>query len=389
MLDGTNVALCVTGSVAAVKVVELAHELRRRGATVRAVMTESARGIVHPDAVTYATDAPVVTELTGDVEHVELCGADGWADVCLVAPATANTIGKIANGIDDTPVTTVVTSALGTGLPLVVAPAMHEGMFDHPGVGENIDTLERWGVTVVPPRVEEGKAKIADADTIALETARATPPSPLAGTRVVVTSGATAEPIDPVRVLTNRASGRTGRAVARGIYVNGGNVTLVHDGDRVPYADVVRVRTASEMMEATLECAPDSDAFVSAAAVSDYTVEPAGEKLNSGEKRTLELEPTPKLVDAVRDMAPDLPIVGFKLESNSDRLLAAARELRDRVSMAFVVANETTAMGGTDTSASFVFPDGTRSFEGDKSALGLEIADELAARIASDEEAEE
>ncbi|MDZ7850880.1 MAG: bifunctional phosphopantothenoylcysteine decarboxylase/phosphopantothenate--cysteine ligase CoaBC [Halodesulfurarchaeum sp.] len=340
-------------------------------------MTDAARGIVHPDAVTYATDAEVVTELTGNVEHVELCGKDGWADVCLIAPATANTIGKIAGGIDDTPVTTAVTTALGAGIPVVLAPAMHEGMFDHPGVDENLETLERWGVTVIPPRVEEGKAKIAAAETIALETARATPPSPLAGSHVVVTSGATAEPIDPVRVLTNRASGRTGRAVARGIYAMGGDVTLVHPDGEVSYATVRSVETAAEMTAATLDAVENADALVSAAAISDYTVETAPEKLPSGRKRTLELKPTRKLVDAVREARPSLPIVGFKLESDPDALPETARELLNRVEMAFVVANEIEAMGAASTGAELVFDGETQSFEGSKADLGLRIAEAL------------
>lgn len=379
MLDGTNVALGITGSVAAVTVVELAHELRRRGATVRALMTEAAEGIVHPDAVSYATDAPAVTELTGAVEHVDLCGKEGWADVCLIAPATANTIGKIAGGIDDTPVTTGVTTALGAGVPVVVAPAMHEGMFDHPGVAANLDQIEEWGVTVVPPRIEEGKAKIATADTIALETARAVGPNPLAGTTVVVTSGPTAEPIDPVRVLTNRSSGRTGRAVARGVYVRGGDVILLHSQDEVPYADVRAVETAAEMTDAAVAAATDADALVSAAAISDYTVDPAAEKLGSGEARTLELEPTPKLLDAVREAAPELPMVGFKVESDREALLQAARDLRERVGLAFVVANHTDVLESEQTAVEFVYRDRAESFQGSKARLGLDVADRLAA----------
>jgi phosphopantothenoylcysteine decarboxylase/phosphopantothenate--cysteine ligase len=379
MLQGTNVALGVTGSVAAVTVVELAHELRRRGATVRAVMTDAAQGIVHPDAVSYATDGETVTELTGAVEHVDWCGKDGWADVCLVAPATANTIGKIAAGIDDTPVTTMVTTALGAGVPVVVAPAMHEGMFDHPGVGENLETLEEWGISTVAPRVEEGKAKIATADAIALEVAREVGPSPLEGATVVVTSGPTAEPVDPVRVLTNRASGRTGRAVAKGVYANGGDVILLHSEGEVPYAAVETVETAAEMTDAAVEAAADADALVSAAAIGDFTVEAAAEKIPSGEPVTLELEPTRKLVDAVRDVAPDLPIVGFKLESDPKRLPESARALRARNDLAFVVANTTAALGGEDTAVEFVTADAVESFTGSKLALGLAVAQRLGA----------
>jgi phosphopantothenoylcysteine decarboxylase/phosphopantothenate--cysteine ligase len=377
MLEGRNVALGVTGSVAAVTVVELAHELRRRGATVRAVMSEAATGIVHPDAVTYATDAEAVTELTGAVEHVELCGKDGWADVCLVAPATANTVGKIASGIDDTPVTSTVTAALGADVPVVVAPAMHEGMYDHPGVRENLETLREWDVSIAEPRIEEGKAKIASDEAIALETARASGKRPLADQHVIVTSGPTAEPIDPVRILTNRASGRTGRAVARGIYALGGTVTLLHNEGPVPYADVRSIETAAEMRAAALEAVGDADAFVSAAAIADYTVEANAEKLPSGDAFTLDLQPTEKLVDAVRDADPDLPIVGFKLESEPDALPSSARDLLERVGMAFVVANSTEALGGAETSVTFVYGERDESFSGSKAELGREVASRL------------
>ncbi|WP_232687860.1 bifunctional phosphopantothenoylcysteine decarboxylase/phosphopantothenate--cysteine ligase CoaBC [Halobacterium zhouii] len=380
MLSGVNVALGVSGSIAAVKVVELAHELRRRGANVRAVLTESAQGIVHPWAVEFATDNPVVTEITGGVEHVELCGVDGWADVLLLAPATANTVGKVAAAVDDTPVTTCATTALGAGVPVVVAPAMHEPMYDHPGVLDAIERVESWGVDFVDPRVEEGKAKIATEEAIVLAAARAAGDRPLDGEHVVVTSGATSEPIDPVRVLTNRASGRTGRAVAAACYARGADVTLVHDGPSVPYAETTRVETAADMLAATLEACEDASALVSAAAVSDYTVEPSEEKIRSGQDLTLSLEPTPKLVDEVRESFPDLPVVGFKAETpdSDDEMVAAARELLERVDMSFVVANDADVMGEDETRALVVTTDSASEYAGDKQGLGLRVADELA-----------
>jgi len=379
MLEGVNVALGVTGSIAAVKVVELAHELRRRGASVRAVMSESATGIVHPWAVEFATEHDVVTEITGDVEHVELCGRDGWADVLLVAPATANTVGKMAAAVDDTPVTTTATTALGAGVPVVVAPAMHEPMYDHPGVLESIERVESWGVDFVDPRVEEGKAKIATEDAICLDVARAAGDRPLAGRRVVVTSGATSERIDPVRVLTNRSSGRTGRAVARACYARGADVTLVHDGDDVPYADVRHVESAAEMLDATLDACTDADALVSVAAISDYTIEPADEKIRSGGELVLELEPTPKLLDSVREAYPELTLVGFKAETSGDddAMVDAARRIRERAGLAFVVANDASVMGADETRALLVRDD-YEEYAGSKEGLGLRVADELA-----------
>ncbi|RRJ32830.1 bifunctional phosphopantothenoylcysteine decarboxylase/phosphopantothenate--cysteine ligase CoaBC [Halocatena pleomorpha] len=383
MLEGVNVALCVTGSIAAVRTVELAHELRRCGATVRTVMTESAQGIIHPWALEFATDHAVVTEITGSVEHVELCGHDGWADVVLIAPTTANTIGKIAAAIDDTPVTTCVTTALGTDIPIVVAPAMHQPMYDHPGVLEAIERIESWGVTFVAPRIEEGKAKIAADDSIVLSLAKQTGADPLAGKHIVVTSGATTERIDPVRTITNRASGRTGRAIARACYVRGGNVTLVHDGDDVSYAAVEHVESADEMIDAVERHVPMADALVSAAAISDYTTETRSEKVRSGQQLTIDLEPTPKLIDTVRDAHPELPIVGFKLESggNDDDLIDAARGPLNRADLSFVVANDTTVLGERQTRALLVGPNDHTEYVGSKTGLGLTVVDRLVAEL--------
>ena len=379
MLSGVNVALGVTGSIAAVTTVELAHELRRRGASVRAVMTPSATNIIHPWALEFATENDVVTEITGDVEHVELCGRDGWADVLLIAPATANTVGKMAGAIDDTPVTTCATTALGADVPVVVAPAMHEPMYDHPGVLGALDTLESWGVTFAEPRVEEGKAKIADEEAIVTEIARATTTDSLAGNHVVVTAGATKEYIDPIRIITNRASGKTGRAVARACYVRGADVTLVHDGPEVPYADVLQVETADEMLEATTAACATGDALVSAAAISDFTADAVGEKIRSGSPLSLDLEPTPKLIDTVREQYPDIPIVGFKAETSGDdaAMTEEAVELRERVGLAFVVANDASVMGEDETRVLLVGEAASESTQaqlvGEGEAAGVDV----------------
>ena len=385
MLDGVNVALGVTGSIAAVKTVELAHEIRRQGANVRALMSDSARGIIHPWALEFATDRDVVTEITGRVEHVDLCGREGWADVLLIAPATANTVGKIAGAVDDTPVTTTATTALGADVPVVVAPAMHEPMYDHPGVLDAIDRVESWGVEFVDPQIEEGKAKIATEEAIITAVGRATTTQDLAGRHIVVTGGATSEAIDPIRVLTNRASGRTGRAVARACHIRGAEVTLIHDGPDVHYADVVDIESAAEMLAAADAACEDADAMVSAAAIGDYTVQEAAAKLRSGEARTIDLEPTPKVLDSIRQGHPDIPLIGFKAETtgNDDALLEQAIALRDRIDLAFVVANDATVMGETDTRALLVDREAAtvgdcEVVEGPKSLLGDRIARGLA-----------
>ena len=384
MLSGVRVALGVSGSIAAVKTVELAHELRRQGAAVRAVMTPAAEGIIHPWSLEYATENSVVTEITGAVEHVELCGNDGWADVLLIAPATANTVGKMAHAVDDTPVTTCATTAFGSDVPIVVVPAMHEPMYDHPGVLDALDKLESWGVGFVDPRIEEGKAKIATESAIVTETARATTTESLAGETVVVTSGATTESVDPIRTLSNRASGKTGRAVARACYARGADVVLVHDGADLPWATVEQVESAAEMLDAVLDHASDADALISAAAISDYTVDAATEKIRSGQDDlTLDLRPTPKLIDSVREAEPELPIVGFKAESDGEEsnIVQRARRIRDRAGLSFVVGNAADVMGEAETRAALV-DDDVEWIEGSKADLASAVADRLATVVA-------
>jgi phosphopantothenoylcysteine decarboxylase/phosphopantothenate--cysteine ligase len=166
-LEGMKIVLCVTGSVAAIKSPEIARELMRLGAEVYTVMTPMAQKIIHPYVMEGSTGNSVVTELTGEIEHVTLGGDhDDKADLILVAPSTANTIGKAASAIDDTPVTTLLTTAIGAGIPIIIAPAMHASMYRHPLVMENMRKLQSIDVEVLIPRFEEDKAKIPDTGEI-------------------------------------------------------------------------------------------------------------------------------------------------------------------------------------------------------------------------------
>ncbi|MFP4174939.1 MAG: bifunctional phosphopantothenoylcysteine decarboxylase/phosphopantothenate--cysteine ligase CoaBC [Halobacteriales archaeon] len=394
-LEGKTVVMGVTGSIAAVECVKIIHELRRRGAEVHVVTTDAARNIVHEWALEFASGNEVVTRITGDVEHVRFCGgvesdfedfrSGAEADLFLVAPATANTVGKIASGIDDTPVTTFATTALGSGVPVAVAPAMHEPMYDHPGVVENLDKIEDWGVNIVPPKIEEDKAKLADKEDIATECERMLSEGPLAGKRVVVTSGRTEEAVDPVRVLTTRSSGKTGRAIAKEAYVRGADVALVHNYDgEVRYADERRVESAGDMIDATLEEVRDGcDIFVSAAAISDYTVDAADSKIESGQDLVLEMEKVPKLVDKVREASSDAFIVGFKAETDLDReaLADEARGVMERAGLDLMVANDASVMGDDETRVEILTEDWGEAAEGDKREVAGRILDAVERRL--------
>ncbi len=394
-LEGKTVAMGVTGSIAAVECVKIIHELRRRGAEVHVVTTDGARNIVHEWALEFASGNDVVTRITGDVEHVRFCGgvesdfeefrSGAEADLFLIAPATANTVGKIASGIDDTPVTTFATTALGSGVPVALAPAMHEPMYDHPGVVENLNKIEEWGVNIIPPKIEEDKAKLAGKEDIATECARMLSHGPLAGKRVIITSGRTEEAVDPVRVLTTRSSGKTGRAIAKEAYVRGAEVTLVHNYDgEVRYAKEREIESAGEMIDATLEEVRDGcDIFVSAAAISDYTVEAADSKIQSGQDLVLEMQKVPKLVDKVRDAAPDAFIVGFKAETglNRDALADEARGVMERAGLDLMVANDASVMGDDETRVEILTEDWGETAEGDKRDVARSVLDAVERRL--------
>ena len=198
----------------------------------------------------WATGNPVVRELTGKTEHVRLLGeSPEQADLLLVAPCTANTISKIALGIDDTPVTTFASMAIGNGVPVLVCPAAHEPMYRNSAVMENIKRLKEMGVEVVEPRIEEGKAKIADRQTIVLAVLRLLAKKDLEGRSVLVSGGPSAEFIDPVRVITNLSSGKTGLDIATEAWRRGASVSYVYGGSLAPPSSIRsrRIVTTEEM----------------------------------------------------------------------------------------------------------------------------------------------
>ncbi|WP_048148441.1 bifunctional phosphopantothenoylcysteine decarboxylase/phosphopantothenate--cysteine ligase CoaBC [Palaeococcus ferrophilus] len=354
-LVGKKIVLAIPGSIAAVECVKLARELIRHGAEVHAVMSENAQKIIHPYAMEFATGNPVVTEITGFIEHVELAGEhENKADLVLVCPATANTISKIACGIDDTPVTTVVTTAFAH-TPIMIAPAMHSTMYDHPIVKENIEKLKKLGVEFIGPRFEEGKAKVASIEEIVYHVMRKLHPKSLEGKRVLVTAGATREYIDPIRYITNASSGKMGVAIAEEAELRGAEVTLVRTKGSVPslVENQIEVETVEEMLEAIENelKAKKYDAVVLAAAVSDFRVkEKAGAKIKSGKSITLELEPTPKIIDLVKELQPEVFLVGFKAETglSEEELVEAARKQIQRAGSDLVVANTLKAFGSEE-----------------------------------------
>ena len=307
----------------------------------------------------------------------------GKADLFLVAPATANTVSKMACGIDDTPVTTFATTALGSDKPVAVVPAMHEAMYRHPAVLRNLESLRKMGVTLIDPRIEEGKAKIADNLRVVQEVERLLGPGDWQGKRILITSGSNAEVVDPIRILTNRASGKTGIALALEARRRGADVTVVHRFIQDVPVRQVYAESASEMLDAVMaELARGCDALISAAAVADYTLDANADKIKSGQDLILRLMPTRKIIKTVREAYPDLKIVGFKAETNVDDvelLTRAEKALRDST-LDLVVANDVArgGMGTDDNRVLIVDRSGChREVAGRKSLIAKSIIDAL------------
>lgn len=361
---GRRIVLGVTGSIAAYKMVDFARRLTQAGAEVQVVLTHGAAEFVRPLAFQAVTHRPVELEMFGmqDERAAGHVAMGAWADVVLVAPATAHALARFANGFADDLVATTVLAARG---PVVVAPAMETHMWRNPATRANVARLVERGIRVVPPEAgelasgEAGLGRLASPERLAaaIDDALAAS-SALAGRHVVVTAGPTVEPIDPVRVLTNRSSGKMGYAVAAAAREAGARVTLVSGPVALAApvgVTVVWVETAAELREAVLAALATADAVVMAAAVADYRpAEVAPLKLKketAGTEVTLRLVETPDVLRAiVAAKRAGTVVVGFKAETG-DPVAAATRMLRAK-GLDLVAANDVSAAGsefGSDT----------------------------------------
>lgn len=344
-LAGRRVVLCVSGSVAAYRAIDVARLLMRHGADVTCVLSASAARLIRPGYFRWATGNAPVTRLTGRMEHVELADF-GRADLVVAYPATANTIGMMAAGIDGTPVATVLTVALGTRVPVIACMAMHAAMHANPAVRRNVAFLRRR-VDFVGPVLAGGKARAAEpADVLRAALAAVGASASLRGRRALVVAGPTAERIDAVRSIVSHSSGETGSAVAAELARAGARVRMVYGpGCHAPPEGIPvrRVTSAAEMGAAALsELRAGADIVVMAAAVADYApASPRRSKVRSGQAGLeIRLRPTPKVVAAVRRACPRAVLVAFKAEAGASRLRAAGLALMESCGADIVVAND-------------------------------------------------
>jgi phosphopantothenoylcysteine decarboxylase/phosphopantothenate--cysteine ligase len=349
-LKDKTVVLGVTGSIAAYKAVELASQLTQAGARVEVIMTEAATEFIAPLTFRNITGKPVVTkmfELASEysVEHVALAEA---ADVVVIAPATADIIARIAAGIADDMLCCTV---LATKAPVIVAPAMHAAMYDNQVTQDNLAKLKARSFTIVGPDYGRlasggiGLGRLVDVNEILGTICQVLGRNrDLAGRRIVVTAGGTQEPVDPVRCLTNRSSGKMGYALAEAARDRGAKVVLVSAPTALPRPggiDVVNVGTAQEMYEAVKKAVIKADALIMAAAVADYRPKKVSKskiKRDRASSLTLELERTPDILVEVKGK---FLRVGFAAES--ENLVANAKGKLDKKRLDLIIANDITA----------------------------------------------
>lgn len=399
-LEGRFVVLGVTGSISAYKSVELARLLTKAGATVQVVMSPSATEFVRPLTFQALTHRPVEVEMfrIQDERAAGHVAMGREADVVVIAPATAHVIARLANGFADD---LIATTVLATDAPIVIAPAMETHMWQNAATQANVAALRARGVRVIDPESgplasgESGPGRLAALDTIVAATVEAVSSgSALAGRRVVVTAGPTVEPIDPVRFVSNRSSGKMGYAVAAAARDAGADVVLVTGPTALRPPSGVRVvpiETATELREAVLAELPGADAVVMAAAVADYrpadAVDRKIKKKDAGVELTVRLVQTADVLSAVvAARASRTLVVGFKAETG-DATAEASRMLREK-KLDLVVANDITdpsSVFGSDTDrVTFVSADGVEPLPVlAKSEVARRLVAKLAERLAS------
>jgi len=367
MAVGRRVVLGVTGGVAAYKAAFLARELIERGASVRVVMTETASEFIGTATFAAITGSEPVTSLFGGDDVSPHTTLGQWAEAIVIAPATASTLSKLANGESSNALTATV---LASGAPVVVAPAMHTEMWEQPATRHNMAKLRDYGYTIVEPESgvlaggDVGIGRLADPTSIAEAVYSLFPEPDLAGLNVMITAGGTREAIDPVRYIGNRSSGKMGNAIASVAAERGANVLLITAAEPATGTDieVVRVETADEMAEAVWERASGMDVAVMAAAVADFKPHKTGsQKIRRADGvPTIELVPTPDVLMGVHTSSPRPFLVGFAAETGSVDAAVAKAEAKG---VDLLVANDITKEGsgfGSDTNeVRFVFADGT------------------------------
>jgi phosphopantothenoylcysteine decarboxylase/phosphopantothenate--cysteine ligase len=377
-----RIVLGVTGSIAAVESIKLARELIRHGATVYPVMTPAATRIIHPDALEFATSYKPVIQLTGQTEHVSWCGlVQDPVDLLLISPCTANTISKIARGIDDTPVTTCATTAIGSRVPILLVPAMHLSMYDHTIVQKNIDICKAHGVLFINPFISGNKAKLPEVDGIVETVIRAVGKRDLLYKKILIIGGATAEPIDDIRLLTNRSSGKTAISLCVNAFERGADVELWYGCATEPipsYIPYKRFKTVYDLLKMIKNNnVKHFNSIIVCAAIANYTPKKQKGKIPSGkENLSIICIQAPTVLEALRLQAPCTKIFAYKTEEKKINVKKKTQQLLTKHHLEGAVGNTIAAFGVKDNEIYILTKNGKSSWKkGKKEELAPFILD--------------
>ncbi len=380
-LKNKKIILAVTGSIAAVESIKLARELIRHGAEVYPLMTKSATKIIHPDSIWFATSNKPIVELTGKTEHVYFCGlTKDPADLLLICPCTANTLSKISHGIDDSPVTTFATTAIGSKVPILIVPAMHLSMYRHKIVQKNIEVCKKQNIKFVEPTIERNKAKMPDINEILANVLKTVNKNDLEKKEILIIGGATAEPIDDVRLITNKSSGKTAIALANNAFERGANVKLWygHSEKVVPsHISVKKFEKVDDLLKLIKQNKKPFDSVILCAAIADYIPKKHKGKIKSGKNSfSLEFKKAPKVIELIRKKMPKSKIIGFKVEESKDRIKEKSLNLLKKNNLDFVIGNTTSAFGSDKNEIIIIDKKGkTQNKKGKKEELAKFILD--------------
>ena len=384
-MTGKNILIGVTGGIAAYKVVEVASRLKKSGANVRVMMTSAATEFVSPRTFEEITGNAVFVEMFGDAAHFHVAhvALADFADLILIAPATANFLAKAAHGVADDLLTTTI---LASDKPLLIAPSMNTKMFLNPATQDNLKILKARGVKILEPATGELACGMVVEICAEIEKLFVTEPI-LSGRKIIVTAGGTLEPIDPVRYIGNRSSGRMGFEIAKSAARAGAEVILIAANSNLepPSAlkDFIKVESALEMREALLNHFEAANAVIMSAAVADYRVKnPAAQKIKKSEETlTLELVKNPDILRELGSLKKSQILIGFAAETQN--LLEYAQKKLVEKNLNFSVANDVTAAGagfGVATNiATIIWRDG--KIESFNKMSKAELAEKIILRV--------
>ncbi|MDR3291309.1 MAG: bifunctional phosphopantothenoylcysteine decarboxylase/phosphopantothenate--cysteine ligase CoaBC [Methanobrevibacter sp.] len=370
------IILCVTGSIAAVETIKLARELRRQGFEIQPFLSENGKKIIHPTALEFACGKSVITDISGMIEHIKYADSD----LILIAPATANIISKFTYKIADDHISSLLIAAQGYNTPILFVPSMHETMYKT--ISKNIKKLKSEGIHFFEPKMEEVHAKFPDKNDIVLESFKLTSNRDLDNKNILISIGRTKEHVDPIRVISNKSTGKLGLELIKEGYKRGANLTVISGEVDVEFPktiNIINVSNSRQMSDEIKKHLKNNNVFISAAAVSDFIPTPSDKKISSLNDIWVEFTSAEKIIEKVKNISPNIYLIGFKAEHDllDEELINKGKKQITYSKSDLVVVNDLGKISEFDLDKSYVILVNEKSHEN----IGFISKKELSHRI--------